>query len=253
MAQTTNGAGNEPEQSLGGLARARKLWNLWRNEVSDPAPFYDLLAREAAEELDRLVGPLAGQRLLDLGCGPGYYSARLRATGAEVVPIDNSLDELSLQGDPPVGFVLADAADLPFEDSSVDGVFSSNLLEHTPNSPGVLREISRVLRPGGWAYISWTNWYSPWGGHDISPYHFLGPRIGPELYAKRHGAPRKNAYGDGLWDVHIGSTLRHLKADHTIEITRVEPRYWPQLRAIMHVPGLRELLAWNCVIWVRKL
>ena len=252
MTQTANGAGTEPEQRSSGIARGRRLWKLWRNEVSDPEPFYDLLAREAAENLDRLVGPLAGQRVLDLGCGPGYYSSRLRATGAEVVPIDNSLDELSLQGDPPPGFVLADAAELPFEDASVDGVFSSNLLEHTPNSPAVLREISRVLRPGGWAYISWTNWYSPWGGHDISPYHFLGPRLGPELYEKRHGAPRKNAFGDGLWAVHIGPTLRHLKADHTIEITRVEPRYWPQLRVIMRVPGLREVLAWNCVVWVRK-
>lgn len=252
MTQTANGAGTETEQRSSGLARGRRLWKLWRNEVSDPEPFYDLLAREAAENLDRLVGPLAGQRVLDLGCGPGYYSARLRATGAEVVPIDNSLDELSLQGDPPPGFVLADAADLPFDDSSVDGVFSSNLLEHTPNSPAVLREISRVLRPGGWAYISWTNWYSPWGGHDMSPYHFLGPRLGPELYEKRHGAPRKNAFGEGLWAVHIGPTLRHLRADQTIEITRVEPRYWPQLRVIMRVPGVREVLSWNCVIWVRK-
>jgi len=52
--------------------------------------------------------------------------------------------------------------------------------------------------------------------------------------------------------VHIGKTLNLLKADARVEVVRVEPRYWPSLRAIMAVPGLREVLAWNCVIWVRR-
>ena len=236
-----------------GIARGRQLWKLWRNEVQDPAPFYELLAREAVEDLEDEVGPLAGQRLADLGCGPGFYAGKLRGAGADVVPIDNSLDELSLQGEPPPGFVLADAGDLPFEDAHFDGVYCSNLLEHTPNSPAVLSEIARVVKPRGWAYISWTNWYSPWGGHAIAPYHYLGTRLGPALYEKRNGGPPfKNAYGEALWDVHIGKTLNLLKADPRVEIVRVEPRYWPSLRAIMAVPVLREVLAWNCVIWVRR-
>ncbi len=86
-----------------GLARARQLWTLWRNEPADPAPFYELMGREAVEDLEAEVGPLAGQRIADLGCGPGVYSRSLRAGGAEVVPIDNSVAELSLQGEPPSG------------------------------------------------------------------------------------------------------------------------------------------------------
>lgn len=241
-----------PER-LQGFARARQLWTLWRNEPNDPAPFYELMAREAIEDLESEVGALGGQKIADLGCGPGFYSESLRSAGADVVPIDNSLDELSLQGDPPPGFVLADAGDLPFEDGYFDGVYCSNLLEHTPNSPAVLREIARVLKPGGWAYISWTNWYSPWGGHAISPWHYLGTRLGPEMYERVHGGPPyKNAYGDGLWAVHIGRTLSLLKQDPRVTIIRVEPRYWPTLRAIMKVPLAREVLAWNCVIWARR-
>ena len=235
-----------------GLARARQLWTLWRNEPSDPDPFYSLMATEAADQLNAEVGPLAGQRIADLGCGPGFYSRGLREAGAEVVPIDNSLGELSLQGEPPPGFVLADASDLPFPDQSFDGVFCSNLLEHTPNSPEVLTELARVLKPGGWGYLSWTNWYSPWGGHDIAPYHFLGVRLGPRVYQTLHGPPAKNVVGKTLWPVHIGPTLRLLERDDSIEITRVEPRYWPQFRLIMRIPGLRELLSWNCVVRFRR-
>lgn len=240
-------------REAGGLARYRRLWNLWRNEKSDPEPFYSELAAEVAVELDDRVGPLSGQVIADLGCGPGFYSRALRAAGADVIPVDNSFDELSLAGEPPEGFLLADATDLPLSTGSVDGVFCSNLLEHCPDTPGVLREISRILRPDGWGYVSWTNWYSPWGGHDMSPYHFLGPRFGPALYERRHGPPRKNRFNDGLWPVHIGPTLKLLRADPELEIVSVEPRYWPRLSFIMKLPALREVLAWNCLIYLRKL
>jgi SAM-dependent methyltransferase len=122
---------------------------------------------------------------------------------------------------------------------------------HAGGEP-VIAEIERVLRPGGWGYISWTNWYSPWGGHDMSPYHYLGLRLGPGLYERRHGPPRNNRYGAGLWARHIGPTLRLVTAQAGLEIECVEPRYWPQLRFVCRIPGLRELVTWNCVIRVRR-
>jgi SAM-dependent methyltransferase len=237
---------------LRGLAKKRQLWRLFRNEVSDPVPFYTVVSRDAAEDLDRRYGPLAGRRIADLGCGPGYYTRALRARGADVIPVDNSEEELHLPGGPPEGWIIADAGALPFEDGSLDGAFCSNLLEHTPNTPGVIAEIERVLKPGGWGYISWTNWYSPWGGHDMSPYHFLGPVRGPRLYEKRHGPPRKNRYGEGLWAVHIGGTLSEVQSRPGLEIEHVEPRYWPKLAFITKIPGVREVATWNCVIRVRK-
>jgi SAM-dependent methyltransferase len=237
---------------LHGLARVRQLWTLWRREQTDPAPFYTVLAREAVADLDRRYGPLRGQVVADLGCGPGFYTRAFRAAGATVLPVDNSEEELALAGDPPEGAIVADAGALPFDDGSVDGVFASNLLEHTPNTPDVIREIERVLRPGGWGYVSWTNWYSPWGGHDMSPYHFLGPSLGPRLYERRHGPPRKNPYGAGLWAVHVGPTIRLVRSRPGLEIERIEPRYWPRLAFITRVPGLREVASWNCVIRVRR-
>jgi SAM-dependent methyltransferase len=234
-----------------GLTRLWTLWRLWRFEREDPEPFYGLLAAEAAEDLDRRYG-LRAKTIVDLGCGAGFYTDAFRARGATVIPVDNDPSELELVGRPPAGALIADAGELPLGSESVDGVFCSNLLEHTPQAEPVIREIERVLRPGGWGYISWTNWYSPWGGHNMNPYQYFGPRLGPRLYVRFHGPPIKDPYGDGLWARHIGPTLRLVRARQGLAIERVEPRYWPRLTVIPRVPIAREFMTWNCVIRVRK-
>ncbi len=235
-----------------GMARVRTLWTLFRDERENPGPFYRYLATEAVEDLAWRHGPLRGQRVADLGCGPGYYTDALRAAGATVVAIEGDPEEIGSPRDVPAGVLLGDATRLPVPDQSLDGVFCSNMLEHTPDTAAVAREIARVLRPGGWCYLSWTNWYSPWGGHDMTPYQFLGPRFGPSLYERRHGPPRKNRYGEGLFAVHIGPTLRTFDDTAGLRIDTVEPRYWPWARAVTRVPGVREVLTWNCVIRMTK-
>ncbi len=229
-----------------GFARVRELWRLFRNEREDPEPFYSWLADELAADLERRHGPLAGRTLIDLGCGPGYYTTALRARGATVIAIDSDAAEA------PPGALVADAEALPLPDSAADGVVCSNLLEHTRDTEAVIREVERVLRPGGWAYLSWTNWYSPHGGHEMSPYHLLGPGRGPRLYERLHGPPRKNRYGEGLFPVHIGPTLRYVKTRPGLRVTRAEPRYWPRLRFLMRIPGVREVACWNAVIHVER-
>jgi SAM-dependent methyltransferase len=204
------------------------------------------------EDFERRYGPLSGQTIVDMGCGPGFYTEALRAAGATVIPVDNDPTEMTMVGPAPEGALIADAGDLPLKDASADGVLCSNLLEHTPDQRAVIAELERVLRPGGWGYISWTNWYSPWGGHDMTPYQYLGPRLGPRLYERLHGPPRKNPFGAGLWPAHIGPILRIVRSRPGLEIERAEPRYWPRLAFIVRIPLLRELLTWNCVIRVRK-
>lgn len=235
-----------------GVARARTLWRLWRNEREDPVPFYRLLADEAAEDLERRYGPLAGEVVADLGCGPGHYTRAFAARGATVVPVEGSLEELRLPGGPAPNALIGDAGRLPLPDDSVDGVFCSNMLEHTPDPAAVIAELGRVLKPGGWGYLSWTNWYSPWGGHLITPYHYLGPELGPRVHERLHGPPDKNRVGESLFAVHIGPTLREVAARPGLRITRVEPRYWPWAAWITRVPGLREVVTWNCVIRFTK-
>jgi len=228
------------------------LFRLWRNEKEDPEPFYSMLAKEAIVDLERRYGALEGTTIADLGCGPGYYARQFRERGAVVVPIEGSIDELASAGTPLHGAVIGDAGQLPLPPACVDGVFCSNLLEHARDAHSVIRDIERILRPGGWGYLSWTNWYSPWGGHDMTPYQYLGPRLGPKLYERRHGPPRKNRYGEGLFAVHVGPTLRYMRSRHGLRIERVEPRYWPWARFISYVPGVREVFSWNCVVRFRR-
>ncbi len=233
------------------LARASRLWRLFRAEKTEPEPFYRALAAEAVSDLDRRYG-VAGAVILDVGCGPGWYAEALRKAGATVVGLDGDRETMLSPTVPLPGLLEGDAARLPFADGIFDGVFCSNLLEHASDTEGVIDELARVLKPGGWGYLSWTNWYSPWGGHDMTPYQFLGPDRGPKLYEKRHGPPRKNRYGEGLFAVHIGPTLKLVRARTDIAVERVEPRYWPQLRLIVNIPGVREVLTWNCLIRFKK-
>ena len=235
-----------------GFARYREYWELFRNEQTEPEPFYRRMAADTADALEERHGPVAGLRIVDLGCGAGWYTAELRERGADVLPVDLDPGELALAGAPPEGALVADAADMPLDDGSVDAILCSNLLEHCPRSPMVIDEIARVVKPGGWAYVSWTNWYSPWGGHHYSPYHLLGPRVGPWLHDRIHGVPPKNVINDGLWPVHIGTILKRVKSRPELIIDRVEPRYWPRLAFISKIPVVRELLSWNCVIHLRR-
>ena len=63
-----------------------ELFKLWRNERNDPGPFYTRARRTRGGRSRRSVGPLAGQRIADIGCGPGWYTHALRARGAEGAP-----------------------------------------------------------------------------------------------------------------------------------------------------------------------
>ncbi|MEX2255522.1 MAG: class I SAM-dependent methyltransferase [Acidimicrobiia bacterium] len=243
---------DDDQPRLRGPARVREMLRRFRREQDDPAPFYTMLAGETVDRLERRHGPVAGTTVVDLASGPGFYTDAFRAHGASVIPLEHSLDELQLSGEPPAGAVIGDAEQLPLPDGSVDAVFCSNMLEHTPDTAAVVRELARVLRVGGWAYVSWTNWYSPWGGHEMTPYHYLGPRLGPRLYEKRHGVP-KNRFGEGLFPVHIGPTLRLVRSRSDLRIDRAEPRYWTWASFLTKVPGAREVLCWNCVIHITKI
>jgi SAM-dependent methyltransferase len=227
-----------------------ELFRLFWSERDQPDPFYGGLARLAVaafpfELQDRVV--------LDLGSGPGYYSERLVAAGAAVVAVDLRAANATRAAERGARAVVADAAVLPLPAESVDGVFCSNLLEHVPDATRILDEIQRVLRPGGWAWVSWTNWYSPWGGHEISPLHLLGPRLGARVWTRLFGPPRRNPPFAGLWPTYIGRCLHDVEARPTLELADAYPRYYPQQRWLLRVPGLREVATWNCVLCLRKL
>jgi ubiquinone/menaquinone biosynthesis C-methylase UbiE len=103
-----------------------------------------------------------GDRVLDLGCGEGrHVIAMYNAADVVAVGVDLSFKDLSTAGSKFVefaepgnsgkSFCLANASalKLPFADCSFDKVICSEVLEHIPDYEGALREIERVLKPGG--------------------------------------------------------------------------------------------------------
>jgi SAM-dependent methyltransferase len=227
----------------------RELFRLAMAERRNPGPFYRRLTERTMLEFPF---PLRKQRVLDLGSGPGHFAEGLKSAGADVVAIDWDGDHAVAAAKRGVGATRGDATRLPFPDQSFDGVFCSNLLEHVESSTAVMDELERVLVPGGWAWISWTNWYSPWGGHFITPFHYLGPNLGSRVHDRLKGPPPRARVYDGLWPTYIGSVMAETAQRSSLDIIDVVPRYYPSLRWITRVPGVREVLTWNCLIMLRK-
>jgi SAM-dependent methyltransferase len=96
--------------------------------------------------------PLAG-RVLDLGCGDGAFGARV-APAARRYGVDTSPDRLRLAAGTGALVVRADAAALPYPAASLDAVIANSTLEHLPDPAAAVREVARVLRPGG--RFAWT-------------------------------------------------------------------------------------------------
>jgi len=106
------------------------------------------LAAMPRETALRLLGPLAG-RLLDVGCGGGSHTAAFGAEGWGVVGIDISESQLELARERGCEVVQGRAESLPFEDASFDAVVSMWTHTDVDDWPSALREMRRVLQPGG--------------------------------------------------------------------------------------------------------
>ncbi len=101
-----------------------------------------------------------GARVLDVGCGPGFWTRELARRGYEVAAVDLTDTAVRLAQRSLALFGLAaevrqgDAENLPFAAESFDGVVSHGVIHHTPDTARCVAEMARVLRPGGLAVVS---------------------------------------------------------------------------------------------------
>ena len=247
-----------PHTSPGGrawradLRRSLHLFNEFRYEQPDPARFYTALAQDSAAQVGGYAD-LDGALLLDVGGGPGYFRDAFRAAGATYLALDSDVGELAGAGEIGAGTVIGSGMQLPFADDSVDVCYSSNVLEHVPEPWRMAEEMVRVTRPGGLAFISYTTWFGPWGGHETSPWHFVGGRRARRRYAAKHGHEPKNKYGESLFAVTVAGGLRWARTQRHAEVVHLLPRYNPWWsRWLLRVPVVREVVTWNLVLVLRK-
>ncbi|WP_369216238.1 class I SAM-dependent methyltransferase [Streptomyces flavofungini] len=235
------------------LRRSATLFRAFLREQQEPERCYTLLARDAADQVEA-YGPVKDRVVVDIGGGGGYFTEEFRRRGAQCHLFEPDLAEMTATGTkPPEGSVLADGYLLPLRDGVADVTFSSNVLEHVDDPQTFLSEMVRVTRPGGLIYVSFTNWFSPWGGHEWAPWHYLGAERARARYERRTGRTAKHKLGENLFAHHVGRTLRQVRARDDVAVVSARSRYWPFLAgAVTRVPGVREVATWNLLLILRR-
>lgn len=144
------------------------------------------------------LGP--GQRVMDLGAGPGFFAGGL----ADLVTPNGSVDGVDINArfvadanarfadNPAVNFHQVEDHRLPFDDATFDRVICKNVLEYVPDLAGTLTEIRRVLKPDGRIHVIDSDWgfviVQPWDKDTVSRFFeaaapafnepYIGRRIG---------------------------------------------------------------------------
>lgn len=162
-------------------------------------------------------------KVLDLGCGDGYGSYKLWNEGYDVTGVDLS-DEMVklcqgrlLEGHERLAFQQADMLDLPFQDQQFDALMAINALEWAEVPINAIKEISRVVKPGGNLCVG-----------------ILGPTA----------APRVNSYKrlyneDVIMNTMMPWEFEQLSKEHSFEIVAREKVYKRGVD-LKHVGSLAE-------------
>jgi len=137
--------------AAGDVDQSRRLWEehaAWWiegfTEGADPEYVDQIIPLAVGEQTGRA-------RVLDLGCGDGQIARAIASTGATVVGVDpttNQIDVAAARAGGPM-FAQAGASALPFTNASFDGVIACLVFEHIDDVDGAIAEVARVLRPGG--------------------------------------------------------------------------------------------------------
>ncbi len=103
---------------------------------------------ELGQPVVELLNPQSGERVLDLGCGDGTLSVKLREMGVDIVGVDASPDQVDAARELGLDARVVNGEALPFE-SEFDAVFSNASMHWMTDADAVIEGVSRALKPGG--------------------------------------------------------------------------------------------------------
>jgi SAM-dependent methyltransferase len=184
------------------------------------------------EEQARLLGDVAGRRVLELGCGAAAGARWLQAAGATAVGLDLSAGmlrharEAAARCGVEVPLVQADALAMPFRERSFDAVCTAfGAVPFVADSAALMREVARVLRPGGpWVFavthpMRWIFLDDPGEGGLVAVHSYFDRR--PYVEQGPHGVPRYVEQHRTL-----GDRVRELVTAGFVLTDLIEPE-WP--------------------------
>ncbi len=261
--------------------RAREQWTgdpagavYGREHEFGTREFFDAVERhrytEYAPWMPEVMGftEFAGARLLEVGCGMGTDLLQFARGGASVTGVD--LTPLSIQISQQhfavygmrSDFAISDAEHLPFADESFDVVYSNGVLHHTPDTAGAVREIHRVLRPGGLARVmlyhrgSLGYWGQVIVRHGILKAELLRGKSPRDIMSKY--VEFSEGGGNPLVKVYsrreardLFSMFREVKVQ-VEQLTRPEFYFLGRIIPEGIFRGLQRSIGWNVIISARK-
>jgi glycosyltransferase involved in cell wall biosynthesis/ubiquinone/menaquinone biosynthesis C-methylase UbiE len=204
-----------------------------------------------------------GEQVLEIGGGMGTDLSQFASNGAIITDVDLSGGHLQIAQENfrvrglTGRFMHHDAETLPFEDNSFDLVYSNGVLHHTPNTARAVREVFRVLKPGGRAIVMmyaenslqyWRNlvWYYGMKSGDLANHSMA------EIMSR--SVERTGNDARPLVKVYTRPRLRALFGAFTdIEIVQrqISPELVPRAFRLL-LPVVEKLAGWNLIIKARK-
>jgi ubiquinone/menaquinone biosynthesis C-methylase UbiE len=236
--------------------------------------FFDTVERhrytEYAAWMPRVMGfdKFRDARLLEIGCGMGtdllqFARGGACCTGIDLTPrsIEITRHRFRLYG-VDGSFMISDGEHLPFRDESFDVVYSNGVLHHTPDTAGAIREVHRVLRPGGTAKVmlyhrnSLNYWVDIVLRRGVLHADFLRGRSVAEIMSRvvefsSHGArPLVKVYSRKEAR-ELFRMFKEVKVE-VEQLTRAELRFLSRLVSEAMFERLRKRIGWNVIVTAVK-
>ena len=208
------------------LAKFSDLAHRWWDPESEFRPLHQINPLRLGW-IDGLV-PLAGKKVLDIGCGGGILSDSMARKGADVTGIDLSTKALKVAqlhaleaGTTGVSYREISAEALAQEQpASFDVVTCMEMLEHVPDPASVVRACTTLVKPGGWVFFSTIN---------RNPKSFLFAIVGAE-YLLRMLPQGTHEYAKMIRPSELASYCRaaglSLEQTRGMEFNPLTQRYW---------------------------
>jgi SAM-dependent methyltransferase len=156
--------------------------------------------------------------------GEGWATSPRVFHGAESVLVEPFWESMTIPGRTLGYGTVGDGLPLPFADGPFEVNHSSNVIEHVLDPQSFFDEMLRVVRHGGLMSLAFTNSFSPFGGHETSPWDYLGGERAALRYERKLGYAPTNRFGTSLYRLDVSDVLAWPQYRPNAELVDTFPR-----------------------------